>query len=402
MATRKKSGHTSNGRGTLLLERSFGGVSVRRASGAKSKDDLAEIVRILDALGKTGRLEVIRRVSDGRIKAIDLLHRSRLGLELDTASSAAGPSDRLASVGKRWLDGRRSASAGHRRSLTQHLALMLKRNSALGLSDIPRELIKLRQEYERAGHAVTYNNIRTSMLDLARWVEGGKRSTLWEEVRSIPKLKILRERQRAHNPFTPFRARLLLKQLNERAPGTGDIFFALCVTGMRPSEYFSRRWTVVPERAHIAIEGTKSAAARRVVPMLGVSYPVSEMSYFEFSKVFREAARAWIGVMADAAPLPFTLYDCRRSFAVWMEEAGIPRTRRRLYLGHAKADVTDLYEERSRKELRAAIVGDGERLATYLVTAVKEEKQRIDDEGARMYPQTKPPTPILWDDLKPA
>ncbi len=35
----------------------------------------------------------------------------------------------------------------------------------------------------------------------------------------------------------------------------------------------------------------------------------------------------------------------RKCFARWMNEAGIPRTRRRAYLGHAaREDVTDRYE----------------------------------------------------------
>ena len=54
----------------------------------------------------------------------------------------------------------------------------------------------------------------------------------------------------------------------------------------------------------------------------------------------------------------------RKCFARWMNEAGIPRTRRRAYLGHAaREDVTDRYEgyspdkylEADRKTLRALI-----------------------------------------------
>jgi len=37
-------------------------------------------------------------------------------------------------------------------------------------------------------------------------------------------------------------------------------------------------------------------------------------------------------------------YDLRRTYANWLEGAGIPRTRRRLYMGHGARDVTDLYE----------------------------------------------------------
>ena len=39
------------------------------------------------------------------------------------------------------------------------------------------------------------------------------------------------------------------------------------------------------------------------------------------------------------------VHDLRKTFSNWCEGAGIPRTRRRLYLGHGRRDVTDLYEE---------------------------------------------------------
>jgi integrase len=56
------------------------------------------------------------------------------------------------------------------------------------------------------------------------------------------------------------------------------------------------------------------------------------------------------------------IYDLRRSFAVWMEDAGIPRSRRKHYLGHSAGDVTGLYE---RRELLAWFEEDAARLQTY-------------------------------------
>jgi integrase len=61
------------------------------------------------------------------------------------------------------------------------------------------------------------------------------------------------------------------------------------------------------------------------------------------------------------------IYDLRRSFAVWMEDAGIPRSRRKLYLGHSAGDVTGLYE---RRELLAWLEEDGERLRAYAGVAL--------------------------------
>jgi hypothetical protein len=46
-----------------------------------------------------------------------------------------------------------------------------------------------------------------------------------------------------------------------------------------------------------------------------------------------------------------------------MEEAGVPRTRRRLYLGHGAKDVTDLYEVH---DVTAFLAEDAARLGEYL------------------------------------
>jgi hypothetical protein len=56
-------------------------------------------------------------------------------------------------------------------------------------------------------------------------------------------------------------------------------------------------------------------------------------------------------------------YDLRRSDATWLETAGIPRTRRRLYLGHGTRTVTDLYE---RHQVEAFLAEDGARLRSFI------------------------------------
>ena len=58
-----------------------------------------------------------------------------------------------------------------------------------------------------------------------------------------------------------------------------------------------------------------------------------------------------------------TPYDLRRSYANWLEAAGIPRTRRRLYLGHGAGDVTGLYETH---EVAAFLADDAQRLREYV------------------------------------
>jgi hypothetical protein len=46
-----------------------------------------------------------------------------------------------------------------------------------------------------------------------------------------------------------------------------------------------------------------------------------------------------------------------------MEAAGIPRTRRQLYLGHGAKDMTDLYE---RHEVDAFLLSDGAKLRDWI------------------------------------
>ncbi len=54
--------------------------------------------------------------------------------------------------------------------------------------------------------------------------------------------------------------------------------------------------------------------------------------------------RAFREALAEVSDRALTPYDLRRTFAHWMEEAGVARTRRRLYMGHDARDLLDSYE----------------------------------------------------------
>ena len=76
-------------------------------------------------------------------------------------------------------------------------------------------------------------------------------------------------------------------------------------------------------------------------------------------------ARAGFLSTLHRAHLGVSAYDARRSFARWMEEAGVLETHQQAYLGHGPRTITDLYR---RAELAVAqLDADGERLAAYVV-----------------------------------
>lgn len=57
-----------------------------------------------------------------------------------------------------------------------------------------------------------------------------------------------------------------------------------------------------------------------------------------------------------------TPYDLRRTYANWLEAAGVMRTRRKLYLGHSAGDTTGLYELHEVNDFLAA---DGAKLREF-------------------------------------
>jgi hypothetical protein len=67
-------------------------------------------------------------------------------------------------------------------------------------------------------------------------------------------------------------------------------------------------------------------------------------------------------------------YDARRAYAHWLEEAGIPRARRKLYLGHGRRDVTDDYEM---GELGRYLQEDGRALRAYVTAQSHQTPTRI-------------------------
>ena len=170
-----------------------------------------------------------------------------------------------------------------------------------------------------------------------------KGNPLYIEVVSLRRLK---------EPRTT-RTKMTLRDVQEAAnaldPKHAAIVWALALTGMRPKEYWTTPWRVVlPDR--VRIEGSKSAGAFRDVPLLGniVSPSVARVT---FRKAFKEKLPQW------------KVYDLRHAYAGILEESGVPRARRLLYMGRGPKDVQDLYEFREISEYLAA---DTARIIAYL------------------------------------
>ena len=103
--------------------------------------------------------------------------------------------------------------------------------------------------------------------------------------------------------------------------------------------------------ALIRVHGTKTAGSERILPL--VEEPAApECSY----AAFRQHLAKYPG--GRVRP-----YRARHTFAHWCELARVPRTRRKLYLGHTAGDITSLYEWH---EVEAYVKRDAARLRKVL------------------------------------
>jgi hypothetical protein len=182
---------------------------------------------------------------------------------------------------------------------------------------------------DRANGARSFNIARATVLSFLK-DQVGKRDERYLAVQyDIPPMP---HRAKRTSGLTPEEAREVAEQLD---PLAARIWWGLCMTGMRPSEFWGE-WEI--EGNTMRVRGTKTANAERVIPLL---YPVAKpgLTYRQFNRRLEKLEQ------------PVRARTGRKCFARWMNEAGIPRTRRRAYLGHAaREDVTDRYEGYSPEE----------------------------------------------------
>ena len=235
-------------------------------------------------------------------------------------------------------------STKHRTSLRGSFnALRIPRDATL--ADVPRLLKAYRFTALRVGHRRAFNMARTACQGLLRDTVGDTHD-LYAKVKGVRKLT---ETPRQGNPQSPEDAREIRLALGRH----GDTWWAMCCTGMMPDEFWGGKWRVGPSYIHITGTKTekKTTARVRKVPQIFTPTPPSTKTPSGFAQALRK-------VRTDVVP-----YDGRRTFAHWMEEAGVSRSRRRTYMGQKAGDVLEIYE---RVELARFLGEDADRMTAYL------------------------------------
>ena len=223
---------------------------------------------------------------------------------------------------------------------------MLRDTSAHAtLDDLPGILVAERSGARRSGRRRPAK-ARAAALALVRDTVGQRSSPLWNTLADTKLLKVTKVKRPPPDLDAAFRAAQLLGQPYR------NLWRTMLMTGMNPKELLHDGWGA--RKAKSRSQGPSGGGRRRLVPLVEL-LPVELRSDQMLAKAIR--------------PFGLVPYDGRRVYAQVMELAGIPRSRRKAYMGHASGDVTDLYE---RPEVRKYLAEDAERLRIALAPIFEE------------------------------
>jgi hypothetical protein len=342
--------------GTLILDRRIRKVGrIKQATGLpdteKGRDKAASYDEMIDVLMEGGRIDVVRAVQAGALAFQDVWPHYRTG-NWALIATAESMKPLFPLRGKKpgaagaWIPKARTASGkpiseAHRADLWKSFIILERKDKRATVALLPKLLGQLREECIDAETPRKFNKAKAHIQAFLRSTQGKRRSHLWADVADIANLE---ERRKDGHPQPPAKA----LEIRRKLPGAhGAIWWTMCCTGMGWGE-LNGKWYAESDRVHIM--GTKREGRDRMVPRIGT--PEKPLRGY---KAFRTALED-----VDETLVP---YDGRRTFAHWLEEAGVPRTRRRIYLGHKVKDVTDLYEGH---DVTHYIPDDRAKLLTYL------------------------------------
>lgn len=306
---------------SLSIDITIPGVGrIHRRSGVTTERERRAIVAMLQELPKRGHVELVRRVQWGTLKPLELYAY----YTANTLDELAGPQldAPIEPTLTRWLD-TADVAESTRQGRRDYLAALAVRKGATF-----RELAEALKAYRETaiGTPAMFNRTRMALLAFVR-DQLGQRNAVWLGLSDVPKL---RERKQGGEGYVLADAIRIRDALGAAA---GRIWWGMCLTGMNPAEYWGE-WTVHQgERIHVA--GTKRPGRVRDVPLIDT--PTRP-------ELTRGGFRSALERFNTAEGEEVTPKLARKTFDRWMQDAKIPRVRRKRYLGHGKRDVTDDYE----------------------------------------------------------
>lgn len=329
--------HRDHGRGTLILDRRVGKLGrLKLASGTTDPEEFKALNAIVTKLKRERRWDLLALLAQRVVSPLELSDAIYRG-ELQTLPSPEElrPLPRTVEA---WL---RTADLSDRTKDDYTKRLTFPADATV--ASLPEILQRDRATAIASGKRATFNN----RLDAAR---SFLRDTLKPEHRLYKALPAALElTRRAGNPQEPDQIRALALNWQH-----AEILWALCLTGMRQSEYWGA-WEILSDRVKIqGAKGRSGAPMPRVVPLVyRPGRPRVTYSTFYHQLVDRSQGE-------------LNVHDLRKTAQRWWEDVGIPDWRVSLYAGHAKGRKSLEAIYRTPRDLTRLLVEDAERVRLWL------------------------------------
>jgi len=347
---------------TLRIDRQFPIGRIQRMSGTAHEPTFCAINSMLDVLWETGRVDILERIQlplgvPGRLHPLEvysLYRRQELHkLPAPPTAEELKATRLLDPTLFDWAKEHPRAKDKHKQNLKNNFARLLSYAAPdATVADLP-DLVKLFQR-KQAHKARMCNVVRTAVQAYLR-AEFGRRHPLYKEVQDIPPLEY---RPKPGNPVSPDTLTDITDKIAQPRRG---MLWSLALTGMRPGEYWEERGaTWEEEKDRILVHGTKTPASDRVIPKFGTVIQPGCTS------------KVLLNTLQEVRP-DMVVYDMRRTFSHWLEHAGIPESRVKIYMGHGPKSVTGRYQLHNTEPF---FEGDVELVSQYLEGAHAKSKAR--------------------------
>lgn len=386
--------HVQSAGGTLMLDRVFTGIGRLHFASGFSREHSAQFRLFNDALTEMAKesagREWIRALQRREVTCLDLWATYKKGKWREAPRpETAKP---LVEALEAWREDThtgKDAVADSTYKGRKHLITQIKAAARAGalIDELPTIFREVKRRMAKTA-PVEFNQCRNYLRAFLRDTFG-KRHELYQVIQyDIGPIEVrgqAKKRERKHRPLTPaqlltFAAAFPKIEAHGRkhdAEGHGHHAIQMAMIGANPKEYFEDGWTA--HATHVHVDGEKRRGRDRMVPKLFPSALWPHLTLKKPSIKAKAFGRAF-RLAVKASGIQCTPLDLRRSFAVWILEAGIDSNRRRVYRGHSTKTMGELYEAPG--ELLEHLVGDGKRIVTWINQQLElAQRPKVAQEG---------------------
>lgn len=317
---------------------------IKKSAGTDDTKTRDAIKTMLLGFKTNGRWNLLQQVKDGIVSPMQLYSMHTTGqLQKNVSASTLLP---FPATAVKWIAGYTDVKPRTQNEYRLMYLTLAKYGTAKAtVADVPVMLNTMRKAYAKKDAARYFNMTRNAVRSYLGNTQGRFTDTYIQVTEVKPLREVNAPKGRARRIHEVYALKAVLK------PEAFNTIWTMAVTGAGLAEF---RNGLSIQGAGVQIMGTKmdhkDGRRRRVVPHTNEA--ILLLPHLQVK-----------ALRMQLKPHDMQVYDMRRTFALMCQEAGIPRHRIEMYMGHVPKSVTDGYLE---AEMHAFLVEDGKRLTTYI------------------------------------